>query len=347
MSEEGEAGYSSLDHRCADTDIASVSTNLLRYHESHLWIIDVSQSVEHDHPKALEFLRADISHIESYFAKRGGVRNVLGLRKVFDWIIAEPRERAKRGGGNVGIDQVHEQDQGNEEAYEGEFKIVQTGGTGPFAQLEVRERERGESEEELMADLKDIMERSTSSKAAVPSAPPASNGLDHSADAQASSASQRDEQVQAQQQSSDEAVFFSSYIPRTLNEVYDPERDIQKLKKDGAGSLIYAGGVTGLGSANVEQASRPSEQAAASSSQTPAKGEAESGASDDESSEEDGSSDEDDENGETREKKGPRGHRHEDREAKKQRKQEVKSANQERRKTKMSKKEKLKKMKKK
>jgi RIO kinase 1 len=315
-----------------------------------LWIIDVSQSVEHDHPKALEFLRADISHIESYFAKRGGVRNVLGLRKVFDWIIAEPRERAKRGGGNVGIDQVHEEDQGNEEAYEGELKIVQTGGTGPFAQLEVRERERGESEEELMADLKEIMERSKGPKAAAPSAPPASNGLDHSADAQASLASQRDEQVQAQaqQQSSDEAVFFSSYIPRTLNEVYDPERDIQKLKKDGAGSLIYAGGVTGLGSANEEQASRPSEQAAASSSQTPAKGDSpQSGASDDETSDENGSSDEDDENGETREKKGPRGHRHEDREAKKQRKQEVKSANQERRKTKMSKKEKLKKMKKK
>lgn len=310
-----------------------------------MWIIDVSQSVEHDHPKALEFLRADISHIESYFAKRGGVRNVLGLRKVFDWIIAEPSERAQRGGGNVGIDQVHEQDQGNDEAYEGELKIVQTGGTGPFAQLEVRERERGESEEELMADLKEIMERSKGSKPNASSLPSTDHGPEHSANAQASLATQRDQQ--AQQQSSDEAVFFSSYIPRTLNEVYDPERDIQKLKKDGAESLIYAGGVTGLGSANAEQAPGPSEQAAATTSQAPGKGDSQSDASDDESSDEDGSSDEDDDNGETREKKGPRGHRHEDREAKKQRKQEVKSANQERRKTKMSKKEKLKKMKKK
>jgi len=34
-----------------------------RYHEHHLVVIDVSQSVEHAHPNALEFLRKDCTNI--------------------------------------------------------------------------------------------------------------------------------------------------------------------------------------------------------------------------------------------------------------------------------------------
>lgn len=34
-----------------------------RYHNGDAYIIDVSQSVEHDHPHALEFLRKDCSNI--------------------------------------------------------------------------------------------------------------------------------------------------------------------------------------------------------------------------------------------------------------------------------------------
>jgi RIO kinase 1 len=44
----------------------------------------VSQSVEHDHPHALEFLRKDITNITEYF-KRKGVR-VMGIRELFDFI---------------------------------------------------------------------------------------------------------------------------------------------------------------------------------------------------------------------------------------------------------------------
>ena len=35
----------------------------LRYHNDGIFIIDVSQSVEHDHPHALEFLRKDCTNI--------------------------------------------------------------------------------------------------------------------------------------------------------------------------------------------------------------------------------------------------------------------------------------------
>jgi RIO kinase 1 len=49
-----------------------------------LYIIDVSQSVEHDHPHALEFLRKDCANVTDYF-KRKGVR-VMNVRRLFDFI---------------------------------------------------------------------------------------------------------------------------------------------------------------------------------------------------------------------------------------------------------------------
>jgi RIO kinase 1 len=58
--------------------------NYYRYHSRVLYIIDVSQSVEHDHPHALEFLRKDISNVTEYF-KRKGVR-VMNIRELFDFI---------------------------------------------------------------------------------------------------------------------------------------------------------------------------------------------------------------------------------------------------------------------
>lgn len=50
-------------------------------------IIDVSQSVEHDHPMALDFLRRDCSNVNDFFQKNG-VPVVLGLRELFDYITA-------------------------------------------------------------------------------------------------------------------------------------------------------------------------------------------------------------------------------------------------------------------
>jgi serine/threonine-protein kinase RIO1 len=35
--------------------------------QGHLWIIDVSQSVELDHPRALDFLREDCLHVSVGF----------------------------------------------------------------------------------------------------------------------------------------------------------------------------------------------------------------------------------------------------------------------------------------
>lgn len=41
----------------------NLSLFVCRYHNGDAYIIDVSQSVEHDHPHALEFLRKDCSNV--------------------------------------------------------------------------------------------------------------------------------------------------------------------------------------------------------------------------------------------------------------------------------------------
>ena len=50
---------------------ADLSEYNILYHQDKLWIIDVSQSVEHDHPRSLEFLRMDIKNISEFFRRKG------------------------------------------------------------------------------------------------------------------------------------------------------------------------------------------------------------------------------------------------------------------------------------
>merc|ERR1711874_177696 len=53
--------------------------NLL-YHAGKVYVIDVSQSVEHDHPHALEFLRKDIRNVNEFFRKKNV--NVLTVKEL-------------------------------------------------------------------------------------------------------------------------------------------------------------------------------------------------------------------------------------------------------------------------
>ncbi|KAI3684432.1 hypothetical protein L6452_33656 [Arctium lappa] len=55
------------------------------YHEGHMFIIDVSQSVDLDHPHALDFLREDCVHVSDFFKKRGVA--VMTIRELFDFIV--------------------------------------------------------------------------------------------------------------------------------------------------------------------------------------------------------------------------------------------------------------------
>lgn len=64
---------------------ADLSEFNLLYHQGLLYVIDVSQSVEYDHPNALEFLRKDCVNVNSYFRRRHSVAVMTG-KELFDFI---------------------------------------------------------------------------------------------------------------------------------------------------------------------------------------------------------------------------------------------------------------------
>mmetsp|Transcript_35425 Transcript_35425/g.100311 ORF Transcript_35425/g.100311 Transcript_35425/m.100311 type:complete len:378 (-) Transcript_35425:8-1141(-) len=64
---------------------ADLSEYNILWHEGSLWIIDVSQAVDLDHPRSLDFLRADCSHCNDFF-RRNGVA-VLTNKELFDFAV--------------------------------------------------------------------------------------------------------------------------------------------------------------------------------------------------------------------------------------------------------------------
>ncbi|KAJ2227979.1 Serine/threonine-protein kinase rio1 [Coemansia sp. RSA 1722] len=137
---------------------ADLSEYNILYHAKKLYIIDVSQSVEHDHPYALDFLRHDCNNVTEYFRKRGNVRT-MSLRRLFEFITDQ-----NFGSSNEEID--------------GELARIQ--------------EEMDQISDEQLAKLR-----------------------------------------------SDDEVFRQSYIPRTLEEVVDYERDVKKINEGKSEELIY------------------------------------------------------------------------------------------------------------
>lgn len=76
-------------HRCKLVHADLSEYNIL-YHDGHLYVIDVSQSVEHDHSHAFDFLRSDIKNIEEFFGRYGV--NCLGVRRCFEFITRDRLE---------------------------------------------------------------------------------------------------------------------------------------------------------------------------------------------------------------------------------------------------------------
>ncbi|KAF4046232.1 RIO1 family [Phytophthora infestans] len=59
------------------------------YYQAKLYFIDVSQSVEHEHPSANDFLRKDCRNIADYFRKTGAL-NPMTTQELFDF-VTDPR----------------------------------------------------------------------------------------------------------------------------------------------------------------------------------------------------------------------------------------------------------------
>ena len=60
--------------------------NLL-WHNNEIFVIDVSQSVESDHPSALDFLRKDAANVNDFFRKSGGL-DVMTTRQLFEFVTS-------------------------------------------------------------------------------------------------------------------------------------------------------------------------------------------------------------------------------------------------------------------
>jgi RIO kinase 1 len=211
---------------------ADLSEYNILYNNKQLYIIDVSQSVEHDHPRALEFLRMDIKNVGDYFRRQGV--DTLAERTIFNFISA------------------HE---------------------GP-----VDEPALSQAIEHLYEIRQDVAETEEAAAA----------------------------------QEVDNEVFRNQYIPQTLEQVYDIEKDIDRPVNE----LVYKNML-------ADQVVVKKEEDAESS---------------DEGSDDGASLSNDDSEDESRFEKGtPRGKKHEDKDEKKLHKQAVKEAKREKRKDKIPK----------
>ncbi|KAI0110340.1 putative extragenic suppressor of the bimD6 mutation [Nemania sp. FL0031] len=221
---------------------ADLSEYNILYHNKQLYIIDVSQSVEHDHPRSLEFLRMDIKNTGDFFRRQGV--DTLADRVVFDFIIA-PGGPVEEPGLNESIEQLYA------------------------------------SRAESATDDKAVAEQEVANE-----------------------------------------VFRQQYIPQTLEQVYDIEKDAETIGHGEGDKLVYRN----LLADQVVLPKTADEHVSEGD-------ESDEGAALDSQAESDEESDD-----ESKFSKGPpRGKRFEDKEEKKQRKQATKEAKSEKRKEKMPK----------
>uniref|UniRef100_A0A8D8XA43 Serine/threonine-protein kinase RIO1 n=1 Tax=Cacopsylla melanoneura TaxID=428564 RepID=A0A8D8XA43_9HEMI len=71
---------------------ADLSEYNMLVHNATLYLIDVAQSVEHDHPHALQFLRKDCDNVTDFFRKQGVA--VMTVKQLFDFITDKSIEEA-------------------------------------------------------------------------------------------------------------------------------------------------------------------------------------------------------------------------------------------------------------
>ncbi|KAJ5129910.1 uncharacterized protein N7515_005949 [Penicillium bovifimosum] len=154
-------GYMRVMYQTCRLVHADLSEYNILYHKERLYIIDVSQSVEHDHPRSLEFLRMDIKNVSDFFRRKNVT--VLSERTVYQFIISP------EGPTDVTA--------GNEEM------------TNAIEKLLVA-REEGNDEQHEAEDA-------------------------------------------------DTAVFRQQYIPQTLEQVYDVERDVERIRDGEGADLVY------------------------------------------------------------------------------------------------------------
>lgn len=103
---------------------ADLSEFNMLYQADKLYVIDVSQSVEHDHPHALEFLRKDCTNVTDFFKKNGVC--VMTVRELFDFVtdpsisddnVDDYLERAQAIAANRGVQEETPEETVKEEVF--------------------------------------------------------------------------------------------------------------------------------------------------------------------------------------------------------------------------------------
>ena len=149
-------GYVRIMYQTCRLVHADLSEYNILYHADKLHLIDVSQSVEHDHPRSLEFLRMDIKNVTHFFQRKGV--NTLAEQVIFGFVTS-----------------IH--------------GSVESGNMTAYLENLCANREEGGLEDEH-ADV-------------------------------------------------DIEVFRQQYMPQTLEQVYDVERDASTIAAGGQSELVY------------------------------------------------------------------------------------------------------------
>lgn len=264
---------------------ADLSEYNILYHSKKLYIIDVSQSVEHDHPHASEFLRKDLSNVTDYFAKKG-VR-VMSIMELFKFVTDVTF-------GN----EEEEVDARLEKVKCSNYNVLRTFNLYYIYQIQ----------EEMNANPN--LEINTV----------------------------------------EDEIFMKSYIPTTLEEVIDIDRDTLIVEQGEGKNLVYADllgtGVTkSIQQLNIDDDDENDDKSVAEAGKdSDSAADNDSDDAGDDGNSEDEDDDSEDENGE-RKPRTPRGKKNEDKDDKKERKQKTKEEARERRKHKLPKAEKKRKIK--
>ncbi|CAH1240167.1 RIOK1 [Branchiostoma lanceolatum] len=128
---------------------ADLSEFNILYLDGQVYIIDVSQSVEHDHPHALEFLRKDCTNINDYFVKNGVA--VMTVKELFNFVtdininndnIDEYVDKAMEVASSRTIQEIKQQDKVDEAVFKKVF-IPRTLEEVPDFERDINSKQQG------------------------------------------------------------------------------------------------------------------------------------------------------------------------------------------------------------
>ncbi|GMM35042.1 protein kinase [Saccharomycopsis crataegensis] len=123
--------------------------NLIMYKDGEIYIIDVSQSVEPNHPMALDFLRMDIKNINDYFQKKKKI-DVFLEKEIFKFVIEDFDVLVKDFGDSEGPKEVEKD---NSSDYKKENQYNAEGLMKLVGNLKLKLDEEDEKQDEIFRNL--------------------------------------------------------------------------------------------------------------------------------------------------------------------------------------------------